>query len=111
MRTSPDRCSWATTGTSPSPPKRTADIQLSSDTEGKVPAPSAIVKALVALYLARVPPPPSAGLGALQRDHLTLPVSHPVRDRGAGCLRRRLGPRQPDRRLRGRCADLARCRG
>jgi hypothetical protein len=62
MRTSPDLLSWATTGTSPSGPNRTADNQLFWDTGRSYRRLRRLSKALVVPYLAQLTPFRFAGL-------------------------------------------------
>ena len=89
MRTSPDLLSWATTGTSPSGPNRTADNQLFSDTVEKLPAAPAIVKTRCqSLILLRFAPPPAP------------PPWSPPGDPLRPCLLPRSRPSPP-----GRCGD------
>ena len=56
MRTSPDLRSWATTGTSPSGPNRTADSQLFSDTRRSYRQLVRLSKPIVVPYLVQFLP-------------------------------------------------------
>src|SRR5829696_3261171 len=98
MRTSPDRLSWATTGTSPSAPNLTASSHWVRDTERSYRRLERLSKALVILYLAtdRTPLPCPRSLPRDPRLQPLDPVRRRTRHRG---LRERRAQSARHRRL------------